>query len=130
MDNNKKERLMISIITISSLGNIAESLVAGWELWILPVIVIGVIGIWWLHIVQRNDMVTRTNVYFIFAAFLVFFHGIHDVSYFDVSIVTLILMATFMITDRISLLNLILLEYIVIMAYQFIMLYMKSFVLH
>ena len=126
MDNNKKERLMISIITVSSLGNIAECLVAGWELWILPVIVIGVIGIWWLHIVQRNDMITRTNVYFIFAAFLVFFHGIHDVSYFDVSIVTIILMATFMITDRISLLNLILIEYIVIMAYQFFMLYMKE----
>ncbi len=126
MDNNKKERLMISIITVSGLGNIAECLVAGWELWVLPIVFIGVIGIWWVHIIQRNDMITRTNIYFIFAAFLVFFHGIHDVSYFDVSIVTLILMATFMITDRISLLNLILLEYIVIMAYQFFMLYMKE----
>ena len=126
MDDNKKERLMISIISVSGLGNIAEIIVAGWESWVIPVIIIGIIGIWAMHIAGKADMTTRINVYFVYAAFLVFFHGIHDISYFDVSIVTLILMATFMVVDRAHLLNLILFEYILIMTFQFVMQYRNT----
>lgn len=126
MDDVRKERLMISIISVSGIGNMIECLVAGWEFWVIPIIVVGIIGIWWMHLAQKADLSMRTNAYFIFAAFLVFFHGMHEISFFDVSIVTLILMATFMITDRASLLNLILIEYAVIMAYQFYLQYEHS----
>ena len=102
---------MIGIITVSCWGNIAEIFVAGWETWMIPVMFIGSIVLWVLHVSQKSDMNTRTNIAFAIAAFLVFFHGIHEISYFDVSIVTLILLATFTLVDRIILLNLILLEY-------------------
>ncbi len=123
MDDNKKERLMISIITIACLGNIAETLVAGWETWMIPVMLIGAVVIWWLHIAQITDMHIRTSVCFVYASLLVFFHGVHEISFFDVSIVTLILMATFTLVDRKQLLSLILIEYAIIMVYQFILLY-------
>ncbi len=126
MDNNRKERMMIMIITVSAIGNIVADIVAGWEAWVIPIVAIGIIGIWWLHLTQKSDLVTRTNVYFVYAAFLVFFHGIHNISYFDVSIIVLILMATFMVVDRASLLNIILAEYIVIMTFQFVSLYLHE----
>ena len=126
MDDLKKERLMISIITVSGIGNMVETIVAGWEMWVIPIIIIGTIGIWWMHLTQRTNIYTRTNIYFIFAAFLVFFHGIHDISYYDVSIVVLILMATFTVADRPPLLNLIMLEYVLIMGLQFFTQYKNS----
>ncbi len=126
MDDLKKERLMISIITISGIGNMVETIIAGWEMWVIPIIIIGTIGIWWMHLTQRTNIYTRTNIYFIFAAFLVFFHGIHDISYYDVSIVVLILMATFTVADRPPLLNLIMLEYVLIMGLQFFNQYKNS----
>ena len=110
---------MISIITVSGIGNMVETIIAGWEIWVIPIVIIGTIGIWWMHITLRTNFYTRTNIYFIFAAFLVFFHGIHDISYYDISIVVLILMATFTVTDRPQLLNVIMLEYALIMALQF-----------
>ena len=117
---------MIGIITVSGLGNIVETIVAGWEIWVIPVILIGSVALWVLHISQKSDMNTRTNIAFAVAAFLEFFHGIHEVSYFDVSIVALILLATFTLVDRIILLNLILLEYAALMTHQFVLMYLKS----
>ncbi len=114
---------MISIITVSGIGNIAESIIAGWELWVIPIIIIGTICIWWMHFAQKSDIRIRTNVYFVFAAFLGFYHGVHDVSFFDVSVVALIMMATFMMADRAVLLNLILFEYVMLMAIQSAMLF-------
>ena len=117
---------MISIITLSGIGAVVECLIAGWETWMIPVILVGTVVIWIMHIAQKSNAVVRTYVCFAFAAFLVFFHGMHEISFFDVSIVTLILMATFMLTDRANLLNLILIEYAVIMSYQFYLLYTNS----
>ena len=114
------------IITVSAIGNIVADIVAGWEAWVIPIVGIGMLGIWWMHLAQKADMVTRTNVYFVYASFLVFFHGIHDISYFDVSIIVLILMATFMVVDRPVLLNIIFLEYAIIMTFQFANLYLHA----
>ena len=121
MGDYRKERLMLAIIILSGFGNIAETIIAGWELWVIPIIVVGALGTGWLHIARKADMIIRTDVFFVYAAFLVFFHGMHEISYFDVSIVTLIMMATFMMADRAAFLNLILIEYVVIMGIQFYM---------
>ncbi|MCR4596038.1 MAG: response regulator [Lachnospiraceae bacterium] len=126
MDNNRKERMMIMIITVSAIGNIVADIVAGWEAWVIPIVAVGIIGIWWLHLAQKADMFIRTNVYFVYASFFVFFHGIHDISYFDVSVIVLVLMATFMVVDRKSLLNIILAEYVLIMTFQFVNLYLHA----
>ena len=117
---------MIGIITISCWGNIAETIVAGWEAWMIPVMLIASIALWVLHVSQKSDLNTRTNVAFAVASLLVFFHGVHEISFFDVSIVALILLETFTLVDRIRLLNLILLEYAILMTYQFVLMYQKS----
>jgi len=126
VDEIRKERLMISIITVSGIGSVVECLIAGWETWMIPVILVGTVVIWIMHIAQKSNAVVRTYVCFAFGAFLVFFHGMHEISFFDVSIVTLVLMTTFMLSDRANMLNLILIEYAVIMSYQFYLLYTNS----
>ncbi len=60
------------------------------------------------------------NLCFAFSAFLVFYHGIHETSLYEVSIATALFLVSFMIFDRSYLLNMIFAEYIVIMAIQFV----------
>ncbi|MCR5501498.1 MAG: response regulator [Lachnospiraceae bacterium] len=123
MEDIRKERLMITIISIACLGNITESIIAGWEFWMPPVLAVGMILIWWLHLTQTPEERFRIGIYFVCASLQAFYHGIHPISLFDAAVVILILMATFTITDRLFYLNLILLEYAAIMSIQFFLIY-------
>ena len=94
-----------------------------WEFWVPVVVLVGMIALWWFHIAGKLDSESRINIYFAYAAFLLFYHGIHDTSLFDISVSVALFMITFTIAYRISLLNLILAEYALVMGIQFYFLY-------
>ena len=119
----RKERMVISIATVAFLFCSLQNYIGGWEFWVPPVCCGVVIALWWLHIRQKATLYTRVSAYFAFAAFLLFYHGIHDTSMFDVSVSTTLFIATFAVYDRKILINIIMVEYFVIMLIQFIMLW-------
>ncbi len=123
MDDIRKERLIISITTLAGISCILQNFFGGWEFWVPAVVLAGMIILWILHIIQKPDPSARIRLYFAFAAFLLFYHGVHDTSLFDISVSVTLFMVTFTIVDRISLLNLILAEYAAVMAIQFWFLY-------
>ena len=63
---------MITIITISAIANIAQSIIAGWEYWVPPLIAVGIVMIWWIHIARKFEAGSRTMVYYVYASLLVF----------------------------------------------------------
>lgn len=69
------------------------------------------------------------HCYFIFAAFLCFYHGIHETSLFDVSVAIMLFMSTFTIYERVAMVNFIIIEYIILMVIQFFFLYRSDTVL-
>lgn len=97
-----------------------------WEFWVPFIVLLGILGLWALHFAQKLDEKTRSIIYFIFCAFLVFYHGVHDTSLYDVSVATMLFMATFTILDSISMLNVIMLEFVVVMGIQFRFLYIND----
>ncbi|MCR5267724.1 MAG: response regulator [Lachnospiraceae bacterium] len=122
MNRIRTDRYVISIITISTLAYIAESLLLKWEFWIPPLLLAGVVALWVMHITQRLDEKIREALYLSYGMMIVFFHGIHETSSFDVSLVAVLLLTLFSMMDHKWMMNLILGEYAVIMAMQ---VYMK-----
>ena len=123
MNDLRKERLVISICTLAGISCIMQNFFGRWEFWVPVVVLVGMIVLWWFHIAGKLDSESRINIYFAYAAFLLFYHGIHDTSLFDISVSVALFMITFTIAYRISLLNLILAEYALVMGIQFYFLY-------
>ncbi len=119
MDDIRKERLIISICTLAGISCILQCYFGGWDFWVPPVILVMTIVLWFIHISNKLDPTARISIYFSYAAFLLFYHGIHDTSLFDISVSIALFMVTFTAADRIGLLNIILAEYVIVMAIQF-----------
>ena len=126
MDDIRKERLMISICTLAGISCIIQNYIGKWEFWVPAVVLAGIFALWILHISNNLSSNHRIYIYFTFAAFLLFYHGIHETSLFDISISVVLFMVTFTMSDRINLLNMIFIEYILVMLIQFRFLYLNS----
>ncbi len=123
MNSIIKERLMILITTLAGISCILQNFFGGWEFWMPAVVLIGGVALWYVHFTQKPDSYYRINIYFAYAALLLFYHGVHDTSLFDLSVSVVLFMVTFTMADSIRMLNLILAEYGIVMAIQFWFLY-------
>lgn len=118
MDRIKIHRMVIAFITIAFMALFAESILMSWELWTLPILVLGIVGIWALHITQRVEERYREIVYLAYAMFEAFFHGVHETSFFDVAVVMLMMLIVFSLLENLTMLKLILAEFFVVFALQ------------
>ena len=126
MEEIRKERLMISITTLAALSCIMQSYLGEWEFWAPWLILAGLAALWWLHVTARLDHRSRIILCFVYAAFVLFYYGVHDTGLFDVSVMTVLFMAVFTLADRIWLLDLILAEYAAVMVIEFWLVYGKE----
>ncbi|MBR5115481.1 MAG: HAMP domain-containing histidine kinase, partial [Lachnospiraceae bacterium] len=112
---------VLGIITVASIGTISGSSALGWEYWVPPLIIIGLIATWALHISQYGTATFRENYYLIFTMLLSFFHGVHQTSYFDIAIVSALLMVNVTLLRRREFVSLMLIEYFFLQVTQVIM---------
>lgn len=90
----EKERIrglhlvVVIVYTIAAAAVIGESFLMGWELFMLPLFVVGLFACWWLHISQNLSDNARYYIYVTLIYIVMFFHGIHETSLFDVAITT------------------------------------------
>ena len=120
---NRKLRahnVVIVIITVTCIGAILESISQGWELWTIPLIAGGIIACWAIHINGYGQTRFRENFFMIFSMIVAFFHGVHITSFYDIIIVSVLLMITASVMGRKRFLPFILLEYFVITFSQLI----------
>ncbi len=121
MDKNRSHRLVIVFVSVACIGLTVESVMMGWEFWMLPVFIAGTSALWALHITQKLETQQREAVYLIYAIFASFFHGVHETSFFDVAVVLLLMLAVFSLLDHVYMMDLILIEYFTLIAIQVIM---------
>ncbi len=119
MDDIRKERLMISITTLAGIACILQNSFGGWEFWVPVPVVAGMVMLWYIHIAGKLTQKARIYAYFSYAALLLFYHGIHDTSLFDISVSVALFMVTFTMADSVRLLNIILAEYTGVLLLQF-----------
>ena len=101
MNDIKKEQQMVLIITLAGISCILQNHFGNWDFWVPWIIAAAGLFIWWLFISKKTEFNVRTSVYFVFAAFLAFYHGIHEVNLFDVSTTMGLLLITFTLSDRV-----------------------------
>ena len=88
----EKERIrgvhlaIVLVYTFAVFAVAGESILMGWELFMLPLFVVGLVTAWWLHLSQALSDKARYYIYVILIYIAMFFHAIHETSLFDVAI--------------------------------------------
>ena len=121
MSRIKTHRFIITVITIATLGLTLESIMLHWEFWVGPLLIIGFIFLWALHITQSMSAQSREVLYLAYSMLAVFYHGVHDTSFFDVATVITLFLIVFSFFNRLYMMNLIVAEYTIIMMIQFVL---------
>ncbi len=122
MHELRNERIVIVLIIMAQAGFISETLLSGWELWVLPLIALGIFAMLWIHFSQKLKRSYRIAVYFTLSAVSVFYVGSHEGGFLNPAILIALLMISFTLFDNVLYLNILLIEYVLIMAYRISML--------
>ncbi len=123
MEDIKKERLVVLITSLAGIICIVQNYFGKWEIWVPWIILVAGAVLWHVHITVKIPTMARMWIYYAYAAFLLFYHGIHDRILFDISASAVLFMVTFTIIDKTVMLNMILIEYIIVMMLQLYLLY-------
>ena len=81
IQNAKTHNSVLIIMTVACLGAVTESITQGWEYWVPPLIIGGLIVAWGFHLAQYSSMVFRENYYLSFSLMVAFYHGAHESSH-------------------------------------------------
>ncbi len=128
ISTTKKHGTVLIIITIACLGAIVESITQGWEFWVPPLIVGGVVFAWVLHVNQSRYDTYRENYYLIFSLLIAIYHGVHQTSFFDVVTISALFMTITTLLRRRDFLRLGLLEYYLLIIMHIVWAYRTGFV--
>ena len=125
---NKNETRKVSNITILITYTVfsavlfGETILMGWEMWVLPLIVAGVLFGWFLHITRRVSEKNSTFIYVILMMVTFFFYGIHITSTFDLAPVCALVMLLLSMTELTGYIYIALVFYYATMIYDIIQL--------
>ncbi|MCR5388339.1 MAG: response regulator [Lachnospiraceae bacterium] len=117
----EKTSTHMAVVTCSSvvtLGLMVNGVLEGWEGWMLPVLLAGMAAMWFLHVTQFSSENFREWYYLIFAMAMSFYHAVHDSSFFDVAVVSAILIITFTLLNSKAKLGMLFGEFIVVFIVQ------------
>ncbi len=115
MYQKNNEKFVVFVVTLAAIGLIAVNFLMGWEFWVPVPVIIGAVAMWVINLSERTDPGIRRWFYFGFAALLLFYHGIHKTSFTDAAIAIILGMVTFSILNSITMMNILLLEYFIIL---------------
>ena len=128
MNQSRTERFIILLVTLACVGLTVESVMLGWEFWVPPLIIIGTIGLWIMNLSGTPSYSVRKGYYLIYAMLAALFHGVHETSFFDVSIVFILVMVTYSFLNHLYMMYMFLIEYFCVMGIQvFLALKTQSF---
>ncbi|MCR5451778.1 MAG: response regulator [Lachnospiraceae bacterium] len=121
MDRLSRDRFVILALSVMTICISVNSYILGWEFWVPPLFVIGIIIMWIMHISQRMGIIHREEFYLSFSMILILFQGVHTGSIFEISLSTVVLLAVFAAFNRVFMINLIIAEYILLIMTQIIL---------
>ena len=112
------EAFVLTIVSLGYLGLGIETILLGWEGWMIPAIFIALMSLWVVIFTRKASGDQLKVVFFLYAIMASFFHGIHRTSQFDIVVVTALMLTVMSLLDRVYMLNIILVEFVAIMLNQ------------
>lgn len=83
--------LMAGIVSIFSVLLIAVTIVMPWEIWTIPLLVIGIVSIWVLHIGRLSSDIVYEYICAGLMMVEFFYYGIHEVCLYDAPVIACVL---------------------------------------
>ncbi len=115
--------LLACIVTVFGIMLILTTLAMSWELWMVPIIVIGSSIVWVLHIGRGGLNIFYENLCIGLLMIGFFFFGVHNSVLFDISAVACMVILAFSLFDRKQLLYLMVVLYLIVLLYHFLFLH-------
>ncbi len=126
MEQRRTENFTIILMSIGAIGLSIESLILHWEFWVPPLVLVGMAFIWVINILSSIEFRIRKYYYVIFTAIMLFYHGVHETSFFDASLVASLALLVFSFFNHSYMMNLFIMEYAMIMVLQLLMAYQSG----
>ncbi len=115
--------LLASIVTIVGVMLILLTITMSWELWMVPVILIGNTLVWILHITRTGSETFYENLCAGLLMVGFFFFGVHRMILFDIPALACMLILIFSMFDKKRLLYMIVAFYLQVLLYHFFFLH-------
>ena len=112
--------IVLLVYTFFSLILTGESLLLGWEVGAIVLLLTALIGSWVIYITDMVSGGMRLWLYFALTMISCFFYGIHKTSVFDLAPLMILIMILFSITEKTSIIRLCVITYYLTMCYDFI----------
>ncbi len=112
--------LLAGMVSGFSVIMTATAFVMSWELWMVPLIVLGCLVVWWLHIGRIGSELLYENICAGLLMSEFFFFGVHQASFFGISTIACVLCLVFSLMDRKWLLYLTAGLYVLELLYHFV----------
>lgn len=120
MSQRNNEKFILIVSTLISAGLIIEIMLMGWEFWVPPIIVLGVVSLWMISLSDKMDHDIRKHFYFGYVVIQLFYHGIHKTSLYDISICVILVMLAFSVLNSSRMMHILLLEYFILIFIHFL----------
>ncbi len=112
---------VLMLVSVVSAGVMVESVFRSWEYWVPPLLILGLIAVWILHVTQYKQAEFRESFYMVFSLALFLYHGVHQSGLYDTVVISSMLMIIAVTLRRRRFLLTILIMYFVIMIVQIVL---------
>lgn len=120
-ENQRVTHLIVLLCyTILALGLTVESILLGWDLGAVMLILAGLVACWGLHITGKIPEDIRQWIYVVLTMVTFFFYGIHDTSIYDMATLMIVVIIMYISTEKYSIINLCMAVYFFMMFYDFV----------
>lgn len=119
--------MLLLILTVMCLVLTVESVLLGWNMEAVVLLLLGVIASWVIYVTERLTAQSRLWLYIIMSLLAFFFYGVHETSIYDLAPVMIMYMAACITTEKISVIRFCLVTYLVTMGYDLLFVVGDSF---
>lgn len=121
-EKTSRHLLLAVIVTVFSAMLILVTVLISWELWVIPLIMVGSISVWLLHITRAGSDIFYENLCAALLLAEFFFFGVHKDSLFEMPAVACIMTLTLFMLNRKWMLHTIVALYMLELLYHILIL--------
>lgn len=112
--------LILLVFTFLTIALTGESLLLGWDMGAVVLLLLGLVASWTIHISGRIPASIRLWLYYIMTMLAFFFYGIHETSMYDLAPVMIVVLIMYSATEMKNIINLCVAVYYLTMCYDLI----------
>ena len=124
-ENTRAERITVIMLLLITIIFIVVNYMKGWEFWIPIIIGPTMIGLFLVHLMLIANDNVRWMLYFWYAAVLIFIYSVHGMSRTHISLVFILFLIVFTLSERVYLLSMAMVEAIIVYGVFLYLKYLK-----